>query len=220
MKKLAIAIVAVLATVSAYAQPEAGTWSITPKVGFNTSYLTGDDFKYSVGFSDGSLNATAEPLSKIGGVIGAEVGYQLNKRIGFTGGLLYSEQGFEYDASISQVGVGKLWKDNSDYYLGYINVPLLANFYIVKGLAVKAGLQPGFLVSAKYHKDKLNSKKTEDVKDAFNTVDLSIPVGVSYEFNFGLILDARYNFGVTNVNKDGSAKNSVFQLTAGWKFNL
>ena len=219
MKKLAIAIVAVLATVSAYAQPEAGTWSITPKIGLNASYVTGSDLKYTGGI-EGISTVKMEPLTTIGGVIGAEAGYQLNKRIGLTAGLLYSEQGFEYDGSVSQVGKGELWRDKSDIYLGYINVPILANFYIVKGLAVKAGLQPGFLVSAKHNYDMIGNKKKEDIKDGCNTVDLSIPVGVSYEFNFGLILDARYNIGVTNVYKDIDGCNSVFQLTAGWKFNL
>lgn len=46
-----------------------------------------------------------------------------------------------------------------------------------------------------------------------------IPVGLSYDFKFGLILDARYNIGVTNLAKDaGCTRNSVFAVTAGWRF--
>ena len=33
--------------------------------------------------------------------------------------------------------------------LDYINVPIMANVYVVKGLAVKLGVQPGFNVSNK-----------------------------------------------------------------------
>jgi len=48
---------------------------------------------------------------------------------------------------------------------------------------------------------------------------LSIPVGLSYDFKFGLILDARYNIGVTNLAKNaGYTRNSVFAVTAGWRF--
>ena len=103
-------------------------------------------------------------------------------------------------------------KDNT-LKMDYINVPVLANVYVAPGLALKAGLQPGFLV---------NSSSS----DTFKSVDLSIPVGVSYEYE-NFVLDARYNFGVTNVVKDdinrfinSDCKNSVFQLTLGYKFDL
>ena len=54
---------------------------------------------------------------------------------------------------------------------------------------------------------------------------MSIPVGVSYEIS-DFVIDARYNFGLTNVWKDdykkllGDAKNSVISLTVGYKFGL
>lgn len=77
---------------------------------------------------------------------------------------------------------------------------------------MKAGVQPGFLLGA-----------NDGMKDAFKTFDLAVPVGVSYDFNCGLILDARYNIGVTKVAKaeysdDSKIRNSVFAVTAGWRF--
>jgi hypothetical protein len=58
-----------------------------------------------------------------------------------------------------------------------------------------------------------------------NSFDLSIPVGMSYEFNNNLVLDARYHIGLSDVNKDAdpgekSVKNSVFLLTLGYKLKL
>ena len=35
------------------------------------------------------------------------------------------------------------------YRLNYLNIPILANFYVTKGLALKAGIQPGFLIGSK-----------------------------------------------------------------------
>ena len=70
----------------------------------------------------------------------------------------------------------------------------------------KAGLQPGFLV---------NKDDAEDVK----TVDLSIPVGLSYEYQ-NLVFDARYNIGVTKVFEDVDHYNNVIQITIGYKFAL
>ena len=91
----------------------------------------------------------------------------------------------------------------------YLNIPILANVYVVKGLAVKVGVQPGFMI------DK------DDAGDAVKTFDFSIPVGLSYEYA-NVVLDARYNWGVTKVADlgDNSPKNSVFQITLGYKFSL
>jgi hypothetical protein len=70
---------------------------------------------------------------------------------------------------------------------------------------VKLGVQPGFCVD----KDGTDAKG----------VDLSIPVGLSYEYK-NVVLDGRYNFGVTKAFDTGDAKNSVFQITLGYKFDL
>lgn len=48
---------------------------------------------------------------------------------------------------------------------------------------------------------------------------LSIPVGLSYEIS-NVVLDARYNWGVTKAFDGLDSKNSVFQVTIGYKFQL
>ena len=107
--------------------------------------------------------------------------------------------------------------------LDYINVPILANVYVVPGLAVKLGIQPGFCINKKIDVEISTGQEASGKlsKDEVKGFDLSIPVGISYEFaNFQL--DARYNFGLTkaiNVEKN-SPKNSVIQVTLGYKFQL
>ncbi len=65
--------------------------------------------------------------------------------------------------------------------------------------------------------------KEEDMKDFYKKLDVSIPIGISYEFD-NVILDARYRFGVNNINdmKELSDKmrNSVFSFTVGYRFSL
>ena len=51
------------------------------------------------------------------------------------------------------------------------------------------------------------------------TVDLSIPVGLSYQYE-NFVIDGRYNWGLTKVYDGDDAKNSVFQITVGYKFSL
>ena len=63
------------------------------------------------------------------------------------------------------------------------------------------------------------------MKDQYKKFDFSIPVGVSYQFKTPITIDARYQIGLTRLNKytaDGvkDSKNSVFTLTVGYKFGL
>jgi hypothetical protein len=105
----------------------------------------------------------------------------------------------------------------------------LANYYVLPGLAVKAGVQPGFKMRAKAKYDDMTVDLDEvfglysaatDEKVKVSTFDLSIPVGLSYEFK-SFVLDARYNWGLTKVVNVGDAfYNRCFMLSLGYKFGL
>lgn len=129
---------------------------------------------------------------KAGFVFGAEIQHQFTSKMGLAGGLLYSFQG------------GK--DDDYSWNPGYLNIPVTLNYYVAKNFALKAGLQPAFMVSK------------DDMKGV-NTFDLAVPVGMSYEFD-RFVVDARYNIGVTKVPKHGDGYTNVLQLTIGYKFNL
>ena len=67
-----------------------------------------------------------------------------------------------------------------------------------------------------YNLDKLLTG--EDVK--ISKFDLSIPVGVSYEYK-NIVLDARYNWGLVKVVNVGDAfYNRCFMLSLGYKLEL
>lgn len=191
MKKILLAAVMLLGTATAFAQHSVGSFTLQPKVGLNIATLTNiDNSKSRVDFAGG-----------------LEAEYQATDIFSLSAGLIYSRQGFKMDdTKIAGFTVkGDSWSPS------YLNIPVLANVYVVKGLAVKFGVQPGFMV------DK------DDAGDAVKTFDFSIPVGLSYEFpTVPVVLDARYNWGVTKVIDagDDSPKNSVFQITLGYKFDL
>ena len=138
--------------------------------------------------------------AKVGLAAGAELGYQLNESFAVTAGAIYSMQGAKSE------GV----KMNLDY----INIPILANYYITRGLAVKAGIQPAFKVKSEAKADVVSVDM-----DGFKSFDLSIPVGLSYEVS-DFVIDARYNWGMTKVFEGFDSKNTVFQFTVGYKFAL
>lgn len=228
-KSAALVAAAMTVSASAFAQSPVGKFSVTPKLGLNVTNLTGTFVEHH--YSQGTTKLDLTNDYRVGFTIGAEAGYQVTERFGVTAGLLYSLQGYQLGGSLSSTVGGVEYKveDNSKLNLHYINVPILANFYLFKGFAVKAGIQPGFLASAKFKNDvtytnlgTANKTAEEDVKDELNTFDFSIPVGVSYEFRNGIMIDGRYNIGLTKVAKDSDvkSKNSVFQIMVGYKFTL
>ena len=199
MKKMMMIAALMVATLTANAQFAAGTFSLQPKAGLTLSEITSNDARIKAGFT-----------------AGVEAQYQVNYWFGVAAGVSYAQQGTKVKSVDPKIN------------LGYINVPIMAKFYPVKRLALGAGIQPGFMTSAKVKGDNVDV----DIKDACNTFDFSIPLSVAYEAPFGLVIEARYNAGLTNVAKDAfnstndtydkitKNKNSVFMLTVGYKFSL
>lgn len=78
---------------------------------------------------------------------------------------------------------------------------------------MKIGLQPAIVVSGK----EKSGDYEVDVKDYMQSIAIDIPIGASYEIS-DFVIDARYNLGIAKINKnDGSIRNSVIQITVGYK---
>lgn len=195
MKKLFLTAAVMLTSMATYAQHAVGSLTLQPRVGINFANITKGDGDTRVGLA-----------------AGAELEYQATDLLGISFGAMYSMQGAKTSIDSNLGSVDATMK------LDYINIPILANVYVVKGLAVKLGIQPGFNVSNKVSAKVSSSKLEEDI-DGIKSFDFSIPVGLSYEYN-NVVLDARYNFGCTKIVDDSDSKNSVFQITLGYKFNL
>lgn len=211
MRKIVLLTMAWLmaATVS-MAQNEVGHWTLTPKVGINLATLTDPDIYVSDGWK-------MEYRNKLGLVIGGEAEYQLNKFIGLSAGLLYSQQGTRQ-------------KDNPAFRdasvkLNYLNVPLTANIYLARNVSVRLGLQAGWAVSSGEEGEEFDGnghwKHYDEGNMEYRAFDLSLPLGLSWAVG-PLQFDARYNLGLTNITKYDLLKqrNRVVQLTVGYRFEL
>jgi hypothetical protein len=234
MKKFFMMAALMVVAVSANAQFEPGTFSIQPKLGANISWLSNTPNMPLGEFDNKYIELDKSPIA--GALVGVEAEYQLANMFSLAAGLNFSMQGSgwsDFDEKISDVKIEI--KDNK-MNLSYINVPVVANVYLFKGFAIKAGVQVGFLVranyevTATYRDDKasqnLSTKFDQSIKDECKKVDLSIPIGVSYQVpTIPIVIDARYNLGLTKVIKESEEgykdlKNNVIQLTVGYKFAL
>jgi opacity protein-like surface antigen len=107
--------------------------------------------------------------------------------------------------------------DNADLNLNYLNIPVMAKFYVAKSFSLEAGPQIGFLLSAK--------EAGEDAKDFYSSTDFGLNFGAGFDFTENLSAGLRYNIGLSNVTDYGdifdeeiSAKNGVFSVSLGYKF--
>ena len=210
MKKIMMIAAMMVATLSANAQNEVGQISIKPTVGLNIASMSKFDYK----------------KNRVGMVFGLEGEYGVSKNFGVTAALLYSMQGVKQEYSAKET-----------YKLDYLNIPIMAQYYLVKGLAIKAGIQPGFCVSKKYDGEGnitiagqtiFSDQEKGKIEDAVNAFQFAIPVGLSYEYK-NFVLDARYNIFLSKAFKDNDvnklvgvadSRHSVFSITLGYKIPL
>lgn len=195
MKKILLFVFALVSCLSLYAQKEVGTTTIYPRLGINWSKITNDRIEQS--------NPTAHYDSKyrMGFVGGVEVQHQFDDFIAGSAGVLYSRQGADFE---------KMEDAELSFKTDNILVPVLIVATTKIGLDFKLGVQPEFMINS--NADKI-----------LNKVNLSIPVGLAYEWNH-IALDVRYNIGLTKVYKypdiNNTSKGSTFQLTFGYAFDI
>ena len=223
-----------VAAVSANAQFEPGTFSIQPKIGGNISWLSNTPNMPLEDVDGRQIELKKSPI--IGALIGAEAEYQLANMFSLAAGVNFSMQGSGWKDYDEKIGDVKFDIKDNKMNLYYINVPVVANVYLFKGFAVKAGVQVGFLVKANYElsatvkdestKETVTTKIDRSFTSDCKKVDVAIPMGVSYQVpTIPIVIDARYNLGLTKVNKESEdgykdVKNNVIQLTVGYKFAL
>jgi hypothetical protein len=140
-------------------------------------------------------------------------------RIGYHFGLLghiHFNKHFAFQPEIVFSAEGAKSKENNGspkLNLDYINVPVLFQYMFDNGFRLQAGPQAGFLVSAQAK----NSSNSTDIKNDLKPIDFGASIGISYVFPpTGFGVDARYNLGLSNINKNSSANST----NRGFQFGL
>ena len=211
-RKLTALAAALLLAQAAIAQHVKGECFITPRVGCSLSTLTSQDI---LTMDIGTAEHKSEGQLKPGFVAGADAELMVSDMLGLSAGVFYQMQGCHH------TGAGDLKAWNTK--LNYLNLPILANLYVGSGFSLKAGVQPGFLVQQSQSGSLFEYEK-------YKSFDFSIPVGIAYEFSNGLTIDARYNWGLTDINKAGDVlrkygidektHNRTICITIGYRIPL
>ena len=196
MKKIILTIIAVFTLITVNAQFGA-------KAGINHAKFSGD------------IDATSF-------ITGFQVGilyeYKVSDQFSLQPEIYYSTQGSEDDDA------GDLDLD-FDYKVNYLNIPIMAKYYLSSdgGFNFQAGPQFGLLLSGTLN--QTGSTSEIDIKDDLKSLYIGVNFGLGYKFSNGLLLDARYNLGLSDIaderasGDDSKITNTVINFTVGYAFN-
>jgi hypothetical protein len=169
------------------------------------AFSQGLDFGIKAGVNFSTLTDATGLDNRTGFVAGLFIGGKLGDTFGIQADLLYSQQGAEFNAG--------------NFDLNYINVPIVLKYFVTDKFHIHAGPQFGVLIDENAQTvlgtviDKIGTKDT----------DVSAVVGAGLDLPFGIRLDGRYSFGLTDVPDDfekgiTKGKNSVITLSVGYSF--
>ena len=206
MKKLVLsAAVAVMAIAGVNAQNnDIEALQIGVRAGYNLSNLNGD------------MAEDMDTKSLSGYHIGLFTEFPVAPRFSIQPEVIYSTQGAKFEA----------FGQDADLRTQYLNVPVLAKFYVADGFNLQAGPQIGFLTGAEWQADGIDDV---DVSDNLKGTDFGLLLGAGYKVAQGVTIDARYNMGLSNtfdedadwgenISSDNEWKNGVFQIGIGYQF--
>ncbi|WP_034258062.1 porin family protein [Altibacter lentus] len=181
------------------------------KAGVNFAKLTGD--------------AVEDADGRTGFHLGGVVEIPVSETFAVQPEVLYSQQGLQQETDFFGDTLETKLK------LDYINVPVMAKYYVTDGLSIEAGPQFGFNVKAETEisvegdSDGDEIEGTTDVSDSVSGFDLGLGGGLAYQLNNGVFFQARYMFGISNVDEDDdegfigdNLTNSTLSFSAGIKF--
>ena len=147
----------------------------------------GLDFGIKAGLNYANVSGIEDFNQRQGISAGLFAGARLGDKLGFQIDALYSQQGAEVDQSISQV--------ISEFNLDYISIPIVLKYYLTENVNIHAGPQLGILLN----EETSVFNQTIGAVEA-NTADWLGTIGVGLDLPLGLRAEARYSFGLSQVN--------------------
>ena len=202
---------------------------LTAAAVFAFSFANAQDVKYgakaglNISSATGDTQIFGDLSSKVGLQLGGFAEIKISDKFAIQPELLYSSQGVkETDTDVIS---GIVVTEKTTQKLAYLNIPVMAKYYVAEGFSIEAGPQLGFLMSAKAEVESsaLGQSVTAsaDNKEDFNSTDFAFNLGAGYDVAENINLGIRYSIGLSNVLKNSgpySVSNSNFAFAVGYKF--
>ncbi len=132
------------------------------------------------------------------------------------------------EISYSRQGGKSTSLNSDDLIIDYISIGVPSKFFIVPNQGLHLILGPSLDFDFDNNFINLINENNDSEVTPF---DLSILMGIGFEFDFGLILEVRYKQGLLNIDLfdefffsddyyDSTTLNNVFQIGIAYKFQL
>ena len=172
---------------------------------FSSAFSQGFDFGIKIGFNTTDFR-DFRGENRTGFVGGVFATIKFDDNIAIQPEILYNQKGAKLDLG--------------EVDLSYIDVPVLLNVYIFKGLHAQIGPKFGFVIGDDLPSEVTVNGVSQELET--NSFDLDAVLGVGYKFPLGIRADVRYLYGLNDVleletNNEGS-KISVWQFSIGYSF--
>lgn len=120
--------------------------------------------------------------------------------------LLFSMQGFKVNGSE---------EGDTSVRLNYISMPILGKYYVIDGLNLQMGASFDYLV----HTGAKTGDKKVDMDGLYNKFNIQLLAGLAYDFDFGMVLEGRYRYGLTPLTPEAeNVYSGMLQVSVGWRF--
>ena len=150
-------------------------------------------FKSGVNFSgfrlEGIETKTANTSGRTGFVIGIFEKIPINERFDIQPEFLYSSQGGEISTGVGQ---------RSLYKLNYFSIPILLKYNFFDGVRLIAGPEIDFIIKAK----RITAGSDYNETDYINATSVAVTTGFEKWFGKFVVFQARYIYGINDVNKN------------------
>lgn len=159
-------------------------------------------------------NDAGDAKSLVGFNGGLFVEFKVSDRFYIQPEFLYSTQGSKDNLVIDGNNLDITFKTK------YINIPVMAKYYVANDFQLEVGPYVGFLVDADAKVTYQGGSDSADAKEILKSNDFGINFGINYDFSDAVFFNARYAAGLVQIGDTGASddiKNSVIQFGLGFR---
>lgn len=182
--------------------------------------FAGENLKFGVRFNEGIGMFSGKHIGGLLDEVGTNTGVSFEMLIKINEQLsIHPAVGINFDL---YEGTWESETDNGYHYyyssvdedliLFNLQLPVLVRYNFTPGFFAEAGLQAGLNLISSYGIDG----DYESIEENVNSCDFGIAVGAGYTFWFGLGIDGRFIFGLTDTFDRPEASQTRFQIGLSW----